>query len=152
VTSTLAPLDPAKTTTVTTLRVRFAETDLMGIAHHASYLVYFEAARVEWLRRRGVTYADWAHKGIHVAVVEVNVRYKAPARFDDLLAIETALAELRAVSMRFVYVIRRGDTIVAEGMTRLGCIDDEQKLVHITDAMREVLVAGEQTGTPTASP
>jgi acyl-CoA thioester hydrolase len=152
VSSTLAPLDPAKTTTVSKLRVRFAETDLMGIAHHASYLVYFEAGRVEWLRRRGVTFARWADKGIHTAIVEANVQYKAPARFDDELTVETTLAELRTVSLRFTYVIRRDDTVVAEGMTRLGCVDAAQKLVRITDAMRDVLVAGElATGNPSSS-
>lgn len=142
-TSTLAPLDPAKTTTVSTLRVRFAETDLMGIAHHASYLVYLEAGRVEWLRRRGIRYETWIDKGIHVAVVEANVAYKAPARFDDLLTIETTLAELRTVSMKFTYVIRRGDTVIAEGMTRLGCVDDTQKLVRLPEPMREILMSGE---------
>lgn len=125
------------------IRVRFCETDLMGIVHHASYLVYFEAGRVEWLRRRGVTYADWASRGVHLPVVEANVSYKAPARFDDLLLVETTLADLRTVSMKFTYRIHRGDTLLAEGFTRLGCIDDKHKLLKIPDHMREVLLAGE---------
>jgi acyl-CoA thioester hydrolase len=127
------------------VRVRFCETDLMGIVHHASYLVYFEAGRVEWLRRRGVTYADWASRGVHLPVVEANVSYKAPARFDDLLLVETTLADLRTVSMKFTYRIRRGDTLLAEGFTRLGCIDDKHKLLKIPDHMREVLLAGESS-------
>ena len=57
-------IDPSKSTTTSTLRVRFCETDLMGIVHHATYLVYFEAGRVEWLRRRGITYADWKEKAL----------------------------------------------------------------------------------------
>lgn len=143
VTSTLAPLDPAKTTTMSTLRPRFAETDLMGIVHHASYLVYFEAGRVEWLRRRGIRYEEWNDRGIHVAVVEANVAYKAPARFDDFLEIHTTLSELRIVSMKFTYAIKRGDTLIAEGMTRLGCVDDAQKLVRLPDFMRDMLLSGE---------
>ncbi|OJY16137.1 MAG: hypothetical protein BGO98_25150 [Myxococcales bacterium 68-20] len=127
------------------LRVRFCETDLMGIVHHGSYLVYFEAGRVEWLRRRGVTYADWASRGVHLPVVEAHVGYKAPSRFDDLLVVETTLAELRSVSMKFSYVIRRGTTTIAEGWTRLGCIDDKHKLLRIPDHMRDVLLASEAT-------
>ncbi len=126
------------------LRVRFCETDLMGIVHHGSYLVYFEAGRVEWLRRRGVTYADWANRGVHLPVVEAHVGYKAPSRFDDLLVVETTLSELRSVSMKFSYVIRRDGTLIAEGYTRLGCIDAQHKLLRIPDHMRDVLLAAEQ--------
>ena len=79
----------------------------MGIVHHSNYLAYFEAGRVEWLRRRGVTYADWASRGIHLPVVEASVRYRAPARFDDVIAIETHLVELRAASVRFEYRMER---------------------------------------------
>ena len=127
------------------LRVRFCETDLMGIVHHGSYLVYFEAGRVEWLRRRGVTYADWASRGVQLPVVEAHVSYKAPSRFDDLLLVDTTLAELRSVSMKFSYVIRREDTLIAEGFTRLGCIDAEHKLLRIPDHMRDVLLAAEKS-------
>lgn len=126
------------------LRVRFCETDLMGIVHHGSYLVYFEAGRVEWLRRRGVTYADWANRGVHLPVVEAHVSYKTPSRFDDLLVVDTTLSELRAVSMKFSYAIRRGATLVAEGFTRLGCIDAQHKLLRIPEYMRDVLLAAER--------
>ena len=125
------------------LRVRFCETDLMGIVHHGSYLVYFEAGRVEWLRRRGVTYADWASRGVHLPVVEAHVSYKAPSRFDDLLHVDTTLAELRSVSMKFSYAIRREGTLIAVGFTRLGCIDAEHKLLRIPEHMRDVLLAPE---------
>lgn len=137
------PLDPTKVTSAMSLRVRFCETDLMGIVHHSSYLVYCEAGRVEWLRRRGVTYADWAARGVHLPVVEAHLEYKAPARFDDVLEIETTLAELRTVSMRFAYAIKRGDTRIAVGYTRLGCIDDKHELLRIPEHMRDVLTAGE---------
>ncbi len=133
----------AKTSTAIDVRVRFCETDLMGIVHHASYLVYFEAGRVEWLRRRGFTYADWAARGVHLPVVEAQASYKSPSRFDDLLVVETTLTELRSVSMKFSYVIRRDTTLIAEGFTRLGCIDEKHKLMRIPEPMREVLLAGE---------
>jgi acyl-CoA thioester hydrolase len=127
------------------LRVRFFETDLMAIVHHAAYLTYFEAGRVEWLRARGVTYADWASRGVHLPVVEANVRYRLPARFDDLLTVVTTLADLRTVSLRFEYVLRRGDEQLATGWTRLGCVDDHGKIHKIPPAMRDVMLAGEVT-------
>src|SRR3954463_12328276 len=114
---------PERAATRSQLRVRFCETDLMGVGHHSTCLAYFEAGRVEWLRRRGVTYADWANRGVHLPVVEAHVNYKAPSRFDDLLVVETTLAELRSVSLKFTYVIRRDGASIAEGWTRLGCID-----------------------------
>lgn len=139
----MASPDPQKSTSAVEVRVRFCETDLMGIVHHASYLVYFEAGRVEWLRRRGVTYAEWASRGVHLPVVEAQVSYKAPSRFDDLLIVETTLVDLRSVSMKFAYRIRREATTIAEGFTRLGCIDDRHKLLRIPDPMRDVLLGGE---------
>jgi acyl-CoA thioester hydrolase len=139
----MPPIDPQKSTSRTELRVRFCETDLMGIVHHGSYLVYFEVGRVEWLRRRGVTYADWASRGVHLPVVELNVSYRTPLRFDEVFVLETSLVELRSVSMKFAYRILRDDTRIAEGWIRLGCIDDAHKLLRIPEAMREVLLGGE---------
>lgn len=136
-------LDPARASTRTPMRVRFFETDLMGIVHHGSYFTYFEHGRVEWLRARGVTYADWATKGIHLPVVEAHAEYKSPARFDDELVIETTLAELRTVSLKFTYRIERASTLVATGYTRLACIDGSHKLHRMTEDMRAVLLAGE---------
>ena len=142
--STLAPLDPAKTSSVISFRVRFFETDLMGIVHHASYLTYFEAGRVEWLRRRGVTYADWANKGVHLPVVEAHLNYRMPARFDDEIEVKTTLSELRTVSLRFAYEITRDGQMICNGVTRLGCIDESHKLLRIPEYMRDVMLAGEK--------
>lgn len=125
------------------MRVRFCETDLMAIVHHGSYLTYFEAGRVEWLRKRGVTYAEWAARGVHLPVVEAHVHYRSPARFDDLLDVETRLEQLRSVSLKFGYRVLRGGKVLAEGHTRLGCIDSEHKLLRIPDEMRSVLLSGE---------
>ncbi len=142
-TNATAALDPGNSTTTTALRVRFCETDLMGIVHHATYLVYFEAGRVEWLRRRGITYADWTASGVQVPVATAEVQYRAPSRFDDVLHVETTLSKLRLVSLDYRYRIRRGDTLVAEGFTRLACVDAQHKLLRIPDAIRETLLRGE---------
>ena len=122
------------------IRVRFGETDLMGIVHHASYLSYFEAARVAWLRRRGMTYAASTARGWHLPVVEANVRYRAPARFEDIVAVDVALVELRSHSLRFGYEIFRGAEKLADGETRLACVDDRHELLRIPEPLREVLL------------
>src|SRR5579859_1715980 len=114
----LVTLDPLAATSSSTLRVRFCDTDLMGIVHHANYLSYFEMGRVDWLRRRGVTYAEWTERGFHLPVIEASVRYRAPARFDDDLVVESRLVDLRAASLRFDYRLTRGEQLLAEGTTR----------------------------------
>lgn len=139
-------IDPEKSTSTMQTRVRFAETDLMGIVHHSSYLLYFEAGRVEWLRDRGVTYADWAARGVHLPVVEANVVYKAPARFDDLILVETSLSELRAVSLKYSYRVLRGEQLLIEGFTRLACIDADHTLLRIPEEMRDVLLSAPRRG------
>lgn len=141
--STFAEIDPQKSTTTSTLRVRFAETDLMGIVHHATYLVYFEAGRVEWLRRRGIVYAEWVTRGVQTPVAAAELQYRAPSRFDDLLVVETTLAKLRSVSLDFAYRITRDATLIAEGSTRLACIDAQHKLLRIPEDIRATLLGGE---------
>lgn len=114
----------------------------MGIVHHASYLSYMEIARVEWLRRRGVTYADWTQRGRHLPVVELSVRYRAPARFDDELDIDTSLGEVRAASVRFDFqLVRVGDGVLcAEGWTRLALVDGRHVLQRISkDIVAELI-------------
>jgi len=117
------------------VRVRFGETDLMGIVHHGTYISYFEVGRVEYMRRRGLDYHSWTELGIHLPVVEAYVRYRKTARFDELLCVETRLSELARVRVRFDYRLLRtheghdsaetnGDAeVVAEGHTLLACVD-----------------------------
>jgi acyl-CoA thioester hydrolase len=142
------PLDPTSARSTVPLRVRFGETDLMGIVHHGSYVTYLEVARVEWLRRRGVAYAAWAAQGLHLPVVELEVQYRSPARFDDELEIETTLGELRVASLRFDYrVLRPGQpepVVCAEGSTRLACINDRHALRRFTPEMIDVLTRAER--------
>jgi acyl-CoA thioester hydrolase len=134
------PLDPVASTSVVRVRVRFGETDLMGIVHHGSYVHYMEVARIEWLRRRGVTYADWATHGVHLPVIELTLRYRAPARFDDEIDVNVTLAEVGAASVRFEYrLVRTDGTLLTEGMTRLACIDAQLALRRLTPEIIEFL-------------
>src|ERR1700712_5330972 len=90
------------------LRVRYAETDQMGVVYHANYLVWFEIGRVELMRQRGLDYKEMeSEDGCGIAVVEVTVRYKAPARYDDELVIETTVLKARGPIIRFGYRILR---------------------------------------------
>lgn len=89
--------------------MRFAETDQMRIAHHAAYVVWLEAARVEWLRRHGLRYRDLEEQGVSLAVAAVEVHYRTPARFDDRLEIDVRLVELRSRRLRFAYRVDRLD-------------------------------------------
>ena len=91
----------------TTIRVRFAETDQMGIAHHSAYVVWCEAGRVEWLRQRGLSYRDMEDEGTSLAVSHVELDYRAAARFDDELAVATRLEEARSRRVAFRYRITR---------------------------------------------
>lgn len=104
----------------TQARVRYAETDQMGVAYHANYLVWMEVGRVELLRELGFDYKRMeTEQDTHVVVVEARVRYKAPARYDDLLAIRTRVSHLRKFVLKFCYEIVRAQdgTLLAEGET-----------------------------------
>lgn len=89
----------------TQIRVRYAETDAAGIAHHSAFVPWLEVGRVEWLRSQGIAYADLERQGYALPVVELHLRYVAPARFDDLLLVLTGLVDIRSRSVRFVYEV-----------------------------------------------
>lgn len=127
------------------VRVRFGETDLMGIVHHAAYLLYCEAGRVEYLRRRGVEYLDWAARGVHLPVVEARLRYRRTARFDERLAVETRLSKLTRVTVEFSYRILRdgSDELVADGHTLLACVGDDHAPQRVPADIAELLVGPE---------
>jgi len=118
-------------------RVGVAETDMMGIVHHKNYVAYFEKGRLEYMRRRGVPYKDVVGRGIHMPVVELNIRYKKPAHFDDVLSVETRLGALTRVTVRFDYTIRRPPLaptvsgaepeLLLEGQILLACVDEKHR-------------------------
>jgi acyl-CoA thioester hydrolase len=121
------------------LRVRFFETDLMGIVHHAAYLTYVEAGRVEYLRRRGADYRAMMDRGFHMPVVEAHLEYRRAARFDEELVVETRLGALTRVTVRFDYDVFRGDELVVSGHTLLACVDDKHKPRRIPPDIAELL-------------
>lgn len=100
-----APLDPAAYPFRHRLRARFAETDAMGVVHHAAYLPYLEAARVEYLRSLGHPYAELREEGTEFPVVEVAVRYRRPLHFDDLVDVNLRVASVGAAVFTLVYLV-----------------------------------------------
>jgi acyl-CoA thioester hydrolase len=96
----------------TRVRVRYAETDQMGVVYHSNYLIWFEVGRVELIRQLGLNYRQMEEEGCGIAVVDVHARYKAPARYDDELVIETRLLAARGAVVRFGYRILR----IADGL------------------------------------
>jgi acyl-CoA thioester hydrolase len=113
----------------TTIRVRYAETDRMGLLHHANYLVYFEQARTELLRQSGGSYKALEDQGYFLVVVKAEVRYKYPAHYDDVLTIRTTLARATPVRLEHTYaVVNQDGTAVADGATTLACVDRAGKL------------------------
>ncbi len=126
----------------TTIRVRYAETDTMGIVYYAHYLTYFEVGRVEFLRQSGLAMAEVDQK-VHMPVVEATVRYVKPARLDDLLRVRTWIAERKRASFLFRYEIRHeaAGQVVATGETRHACWEPEtQRMIAIPDWLAALLV------------
>jgi len=87
-------------------RVRFGETDLMGVVYHPHYLVYFEMGRTEYFREYGLPYTEVERQGWRLVIVDVGLQYKAPARYDEEIEVETRLLQVSAVRLRFEYVVR----------------------------------------------
>src|SRR5437763_6954592 len=110
------------------VRVRYAETDRMGLLHHANYLVYFEQARTELLRDTGHSYKDIEDEGFYLVLSKLEVRYKLPAHYDDLLTIRTTVTRTSPIRLEHKYEVFRDGTLLAEGNTTLACVDASGKL------------------------
>ena len=127
----------------TELRVRYAETDRMGVVYHANYLVWCEVGRVEFMRALGRDYAALEEQGTGLAVTEARVRYLAPARFDDAIRVTTTLAGVRSRAVSFSYEITNAATgeRLATAHTDLVSIDRDGRLMAIPADFRAVLEA-----------
>ncbi|WP_446007750.1 acyl-CoA thioesterase [Candidatus Electrothrix sp.] len=132
----------------TQYRVIYGDTDSGGIMYHANYLRLMEIGRTEMLRSWAIPYSEMEKQGLILPVTESYLRYKAPARYDDLVTIATSLAELKHVSCRFHYRISRWEEgqgqerLLVKGFTQLACINRQGKLtpfpVNIQEAMQGI--------------
>lgn len=123
-------VEPKPLVSESRVRVRYAETDQMGVVYHANYLVWFEIGRVDFIRQLGMDYkAMEVEDGLGIAVVDVTARYRAPARYDDELVIETRLLAARGPIIRFGYrVVKDADgQVLCEGETVHVVVDREMK-------------------------
>ena len=99
------------------VRVRYAETDQMGIVYHSNYLVWFEVGRTELFRELGLPYSLFEEQGLGLAVVEATCRYRQPAKYDDELIITTTLVEMSSRKVVFSYEVSKSKKVLAEGRT-----------------------------------
>jgi acyl-CoA thioester hydrolase len=123
--------DVTKVSHTIRLRVRYPEVDAMGYLHHSRYLQYFEIGRVELLRSLGHSYADLERQGVFFVVVKAEIRYKAPARFDDELTLTTTVTRQTHVRYDHAYQLKRGETLLAEGSTTIACVDRAGEVTQI---------------------
>lgn len=125
-------------------RVRYAETDQMGVVYHANYLIWCEMARTELIRLRGQSYAELERSGVLLAVSDASIRYHAAARYDDLIRAEARIEQLRSRTIEFAYRIFRvnegGSTErLATAATTLIALDRESRLRKLPDDLRRTL-------------
>jgi len=128
----------------TEIRVRYAETDKMGIVHHSNFLVWFELGRSEFCRARGFSYLEMEEKENALMVVaEVYCRYKSPAFYEDLITVRTNVADIRSRSLRFIYEVFRAsdETLLVEGETLHVVTDRNKKVRSLPEAYKEKLLA-----------
>ncbi len=117
-------------------RVRYGECDPMNVAHHTAYAAWFEMGRTELLRSDGVSYADLEREGIRLAVVEIRITYRRPARYDDLLRLETRLVEAGHVKIMHEYTLWREAERLAVGSTTLACLTADGRAVELPPLLR----------------
>ena len=129
----------------TRLRVRYAETDQMGVVYHANYLVWMEIGRVEFVRSRGFNYKDLeATEGLYLTVVEVSCRYRYPARYDEEIIVETEIAKSTLRVVEFTYDIRsvEPDKLLAQGVSRHIWLNRDFRPVSLPERYRHLVRIG----------
>ena len=123
------------------VRVRYQETDQMGIVYYSNYFVYFEMGRIEFLRSVGISYAELEKENVFLAVADAHCKYRSPAVFDDLLVVKTCISMMKLARIEFSYEIRRvnEEALIAEGSTLLACLGANKKPMAIPEKVRDAL-------------
>lgn len=138
---------PSHCVTRSVVRVRFCDTDMMGVVHHSNYIQYFELARIEYLRRRGLNYSSWVKLGLHLPVIAVQADYRKPSYLDDLLTIEARLSFLSRIKVGFDYrVLRSGDAgeeQLASGHTMLACVGNDHRPIRMSRDAEQLILSPE---------
>jgi len=129
---------------ISEFRVRYSETDQMGVVYHAEYLVWCEIGRTDYIRALGLPYSELERRGTALAVAEATIRYHQPARYDDLIRVETRLSEVRSRAITFEYLIRNSDTgdRLATARTLLVSLDATGKPIPLPAEVRSLMERG----------
>ena len=126
----------------TPLRVRYAETDAMGIVHHTAYIVWFEAGRSDWMRQQGYSYANFEKAGYLLPLSEVGARFMLPARYDEEVVVRTWVAELRSRKLTFHYEVVRDGAVLVTGFSAHIVTDRDGRVTTFPPHVRQLLAAG----------
>lgn len=123
------------------LRVRYAETDQMGVVYHANYLVWCEIGRTDLIRQLGTSYAELERNGVGLAVIDASLRYHSAARYDDLIRVRTVLTDVRSRTVTFDYTIEHAVSALrlVSARTTLASLNKEGKLVGLPGEMRKLM-------------
>jgi acyl-CoA thioester hydrolase len=111
------------------VRVRYADTDMMGVVYHANYPVFFEIGRSEYMRQKGFTYREFEAMGYQLVVTGLEAKYYNSATYDDLLTVRTRISELQSRGLTFHYIVYRDKTLLVEGITKHLCIHNKKTVV-----------------------
>ncbi|MBA4020061.1 MAG: thioesterase [Pirellula sp.] len=115
------------------IRVRYQETDAMGVLHHANYFTYFEMGRTELLRANGKSYRDLEDGGLLMVIVKIGCNYRRPARYDDVLRLHTVTTRVTAAKIEHEYQMYRGEELLCEGHSTLACVDREGRVQRVPE-------------------
>jgi acyl-CoA thioester hydrolase len=122
------------------VRVRYADTDMMGVVYHANYPVFFEIGRSEYMRQKGFTYREFEAMGYHLVVTGLEAKYYNSATYDDLVTVRTRISELQSRGLTFHYTIYRDKTLLVEGITKHLCTNDKKTVVippHLLNILKK---------------
>jgi len=124
-----------------TLTVRYFETDQMKVVYYSHYLVWFEAARTDMLKKNGLPYSKLEKMGYFLPVSEVFCKYLSPAYYEDEIIIETYIDEIKNASLKIAYIVKRknDNTLLAKGYTVHPCINHQRKIVPIPETLKKIL-------------
>jgi acyl-CoA thioester hydrolase len=120
-----------------TIRVRYAETDRMGLLHHANYLIYFEQGRTELLRSHGLSYKDLEDKGYLLVLTKMEVKYRWPAHYDDVVTLKTIVTRTTSVRIDHRYEMYCQGRLLAEAASTLACVDRDGRPQALPDFLRD---------------
>lgn len=122
------------------IRVRYAEVDAMGYVHHARHAVYLEMGRTELLRQNGIRYRDLEDRGLYYVVARLDCRFKAPARYDDVLTLTTTTERLTPVRVDHSYHLRRDHQLLVEARSTIACVGRDGRPTPLPDELYNVLI------------